>query len=1054
MVLVVLGQSGRTGGGVGGSGMGMANDTQALDDLNANISLDLSNTLEHHLAFNEQNDDLIKLNSIFYDIDSFTGRFKNILYPLFISLNVPSLMSKHLELCNFLSLVTEQGVNIEVIALQEIWSVPCVNLINIPGYTFVFKERKSTRGGGVGFYIKNVLKFKIVEITPFVEKNFECLTVELSLPQNQTFILSNIYRSPTQANELTQNFTATLEQHLIDISRRGKKTFVFLDSNIDLLKLNENNSTSNYLNSILSSGFNQVIGKATRIQGNSFSLIDHILVNTLSTDSISGTLISDISDHFITFFCQPDQISNNTPAPKTSRKITDTKIASFNELLNGMGWGTVLASNNANDSFDIFWDTFKTLFDLHFPVSQTKFNKNFHKINAFMTNGLLTSRRQKNFLHKKMVADPSPLNKTNFKTYRNTFNSLIRISKKMYYDEALEKNAKNPKKTWSILKEVAFGNAIKEGTPEIVVNDMAVTDPKLIAENFNSFFTNVGLEIFNSVPPVDRLPESYQTPKNNVPDLDLGETGPIHVHEIIQTLLSKTSTDIDGISTKLIKKISRSIAVPLAHIFNLSLSTGIFPDALKTSRTIPIFKSGDKLNMDNYRPISLIKTFSKILEKMVALKLSNHLDINKLLHQHQYGFQAKKSTEHHLIHVTNKIGSALNNGEFCIGIFLDFKKAFDTVSHSILLKKLKAFGINGTSYKWFTSYLSDRKQQVDVNGVLSSSKNVDISILQGSILGPILFLCFINDLPNSTLLSAFLFADDTAVLAKNFNLRELVTQVNTELQNIANWLRANRMAINVSKTKFILFHTRGKHIEEDDLKVVFNMNKLGKDEDPNLIFPLERIHSKHPKPGLRSYKLLGIHFDEFLNFEQHVGFLCTKLSKILYCLRRASNVLTEKSLGLLYVAFINSNLLYCSNIVACASKTNLKKLTIIQKKAIRIVTKSKYNDHTAPLFSKTNMLTYENIQKFNKLSFMHSIEYQYAPASFNGTWNKNLNRDNNYNLRNVDDYILPPVRIELIRHIPVYSFALAWNELDDIKFQFNRKTFQQNLKESLLNSQT
>ena len=111
-----------------------------------------------------------------------------------------------------------------------------------------------------------------------------------------------------------------------------------------------------------------------------------------------------------------------------------------------MGWGTVLASNNANDSFDIFWDTFKTLFDLHFPVSQTKFNKNFHKINAFMTNGLLTSKRQKNFLHKKMVADPSPLNKNNFKTYRNTFNSLIRISKKMYYEEALEKNAKNPKK--------------------------------------------------------------------------------------------------------------------------------------------------------------------------------------------------------------------------------------------------------------------------------------------------------------------------------------------------------------------------------------------------------------------------------------------------------------------------------------------------------------------------------------------------------------------------------------------------------------------------------
>ena len=184
---------------------------------------------------------------------------------------------------------------------------------------------------------------------------------------------------------------------------------------------------------------------------------------------------------------------------------------------------------------------------------------------------------------------------------------------------------------------------------------------------------------------------------------------------------------------------------------------------------------------------------------------------------------------------------------------------------------------------------------------MSNSKNIDISVLQGSILGPILFLCFINDLPNSTLLYSFLFADDTAVLAFSSNLSELVQQVNEELQKIANWLRANRMAINVSKTKYILFHTRGKKIIENELKIVLNTNEIGKIEKPELIFPLERIHSKHAKPSLRSYKLLGIHFDEFLSFDQHAGFLCAKLSKILYCLRRASSLLSEKSLKLLYV---------------------------------------------------------------------------------------------------------------------------------------------------------
>ena len=927
----MLGRAGEAGGGVPGSGM--MNDTMALDDLNSNINLDLAKILDTYFTLNEQNDDPTELKAKFYDSSSFINCFKNLSYPLFISLNVQSLMSKYQELCNFLDSVFEKGVRIDVIALQEIWAIPHVNLINIPGYTFVSKTRELSRGGGVGFYVKNEIKFKILEVSLFTEKLFECLTIELTYSTKMKFILSNIYRTPTQSNELTQNFVGSLDTHLNNISNMNKNSIIFLDSNIDLLKLNEQNLVSNYFNTILSIGFNQVIGKATRMQGTSHSLIDHILVNSHNVNSIAGTLISDISDHFITFFAQAELIPNSPVIAKTTRKITDAKINTFREALNCVGWGSVLAKSEVDQSFEDFWGTFKILFDLHFPVTAIKFNKNYHKINQFMTNGLLISRRQKILLHKKMIADPSLTNSTKFKKYRNIFNSLVRISKKMYYDSAFQRHEKNSKKTWSLLKEVAFGSAGRGGITEINVNNEAITDPRLISENFNTFFTNVGMEIFNSVSPTDRLPSSYQTTNNNVPLLDLGDTGPVHVHEIIQTLISKTSADIDGISTKLLKKISPAISVPLAHIFKLSLEKGIFPEALKTSRTVPIFKGGDNLNMDNYRPISLINTFSKILEKMVAIKLSNHLDINKLLHQHQYGFQAKKSTEHHLLHVTNKIGNALNNGEFCIGIFLDFKKAFDTVSHSILLDKLKAFGVTGVTHKWFTSYLANRKQQVEINGTLSDSKDIDISILQGSILGPILFLCFINDLPNSTLLYSFLFADDTAVLAFNSNLTELVRQVNFELRGIANWLRANRMAVNVSKTKFILFHTRGKKINEDDLKIVLNMNEIGKIEDPQLIFPLERIHSKHAKPGLRSYKLLGVHFDEFLSFDQHIGFLCAKLSKILYCLRRASGLLSENSLKLLYVSFVHANLLYCCNIIGCASKTNLKKISLIQKKS-------------------------------------------------------------------------------------------------------------------------
>ena len=225
-----------------------------------------------------------------------------------------------------------------------------------------------------------------------------------------------------------------------------------------------------------------------------------------------------------------------------------------------------------------------------------------------------------------------------------------------------------------------------------------------------------------------------------------------------------------------------------------------------------------------YRPISLQNSIAKILEKMVATQLVNHLEINNLLFKHQYGFMRGKSTEHNLLHVTNTIGKALNEGKFCIGLFLDLKKAFDVCSHEILLMKLKKLGVSGTALKWFKSYLSGRSQQVDIQGNFSSPKDINISVLQGSILGPILFLCYINDLPNATELMLFLFADDTSGLITGDNLPELIAKMNIEINKMANWFRANKMALNISKTKYIIFHKKFNLTEN---AIVYDENELG-----------------------------------------------------------------------------------------------------------------------------------------------------------------------------------------------------------------------------------
>jgi hypothetical protein len=273
----------------------------------------------------------------------------------------------------------------------------------------------------------------------------------------------------------------------------------------------------------------------------------------------------------------------------------------------------------------------------------------------------------------------------------------------------------------------------------------------------------------------------------------------------MRAIESKSSCDADGISMKILKMVSLEISIPLTHIFNLSMSSGIFPSALKISRVVPIFKSGDPTLCDNYRPIALLSSVSKTLEKIIAIRLTNHLDDHKILYPGQFGFQRRRNTEQDLIRVHNYITEKLNNNEYCIGVFLDLKKAFDVCTHEILLKKLNNLGVRGVALRWFVSYLADRLQFVEVDNCRSEILALNISVIQGSTLGPILFNIFINDLPRATSMHTSLFSDDTQALASNKHLPTLIEHTNTELKKLARWFRANKLAVNTSKTKYIIF---------------------------------------------------------------------------------------------------------------------------------------------------------------------------------------------------------------------------------------------------------
>ena len=584
---------------------------------------------------------------------------------------------------------------------------------------------------------------------------------------------------------------------------------------------------------------------------------------------------------------------------------------------------------------------------------------------------------------------------------------------------------------------------------EISVDGKLITEPIEIANSFNTFFSEIANNIRAKIPFTSVNPNSYARGKNL--DFNLSNIDHLYVKNIITSLETKTSLDIDDLNTKVLKKVAEYVSIPLAHIINRSFETGILPERLKISRTVPIFKAGSTINLSNYRPISCLPTISKIFERIVAKQLLSFVESNDILYAFQFGFQSGKSTVHPLIHIVDYISKAFNNDEFVIAVFLDLQKAFDLVDHDILCMKLEKIGVRGLALKWFKSYLSNRKQFVMVNGTLSDFfAMINISVLQGSILGPLLFLIFINDMHSSNKLLNIHFADDTSGLCKGKNFDELVSFVNTELQKLGIWLRSNKLAINASKTKIMIFHPKGKIIP--DASFFFNNNDLDVPVDPDLVYPIERIHNNSvPCPA---YKILGVYVDENLTFDYHIKTVLNKISKSMFSLNKVKNFLSTSALKSIYYALVHPHFLYCLPVVSCTSQKNINSLSLKQKRCIRTIAKSRYNAHSEPLFYELKILPFPDLILHQKLSFMHSIAFSYAPLSFfmDPMFPRNLDFETHqYPLRNRDQFFIPRCKNLFLNRFPLYSFSTCWNELDpDLSCIASKNVFKYKLKQLFL----
>ena len=530
------------------------------------------------------------ISSPYHDENSLSNCFSNSKTPLFLSLNTQSLHSKCENIKTLFSLLSDLNICVDVLALQETWRIHYTELVQIPGYTFIHQHRTSNKGGGVGFYIKQGITFKVIQdLSLFTDNLFESLTIEAKI-SNKSYLLSTIYRSTTPPKNTTQTehltqFTAQLDTLLSNTNRRKLNTYVFLDSNINLLNLNTDISVSNYHDTILNNGFVQLITRATRIQNNHYSLIDHILSNSPNPNTKAGILLSDISDHFFTLTSPSYTKITHNPPSRTARNFNANNIANFKHSLRAQNWQNVYTSNTATDAFDNFWINFKRHFDTHFPICTFKSNKNRNRLKNFLTPELLESRKLKNYLHKLALSNPTPTNTLNYRRHRNLYNTAVRQSKALYYETNLAQSRKDPKRTWQLLKEAANLNTASSSITELNINGTLSSNTTEIANSLNDFFSTIGTTISNTIPFSHIDPISYCTEHPDVPKLDFVGTGQCQVGDVIKSLTSKSSTDLDGISTKILKSVRSEIEAPLAYTFNLSLTTGDFHLNSKLARS-------------------------------------------------------------------------------------------------------------------------------------------------------------------------------------------------------------------------------------------------------------------------------------------------------------------------------------------------------------------------------------------------------------------------------------------------------------------------------------
>ena len=794
------------------------------------------------------------------------------------------------------------------------------------GYKSYYSDKLDNKqsGTGIALYIHEKFNATKNNIASMIEPHIESLFLKVNKDKLNVNV-GIVYRPP---NSSFSDFLSGIRSVINTLPKTI--TYLMGDFNLNLHKTDLDSNVEAFEDFFLSEGLFPVISLATHYNKStkSKSCIDNIFTNCIDKVTGSGVIGCQGSAHspiFATSKLNFDSKSNKkekiTQFYNFSKKNTDAFLSKLDENYNSL---IGIDSENL-PNFSTFFSNFNKYLDESCKLAVPKCTVRNAINNPWITDSIILSIEKKEDLYKNWKSTCTKQNPNGdrnlhkvFSDYRKTLKHIINFEKKKLYDKKFMEASGDPKKTWEIINQIR-GKQKKSMNPIFIIDNERIIERRVIANEFNKYFISIACKLNENV---QIQPDDFKRfmPCSKMESMFLSECTEYEIEDIINNLQIGKSSDIP---IGIIKKSSKIISPILTYHFNYLMHIGKFPDELKLGKVTPIYKKDNEELLENYRPVSTLPIFGKLFEKIIYSRLYSYFSSQGILHNRQFGFRKYHSTNHALNYSIDHIKQCLNNDDHVIGIFIDLSKAFDTIDHEILLQKLQHYGVRGNALKLLKSYLTNRRQYVSTLGEISDQLKILYGVPQGSCLGPLLFLIYINDMSNvSATAELVLFADDTNIFVKGRSKQETYDEANRILKDISNYMLVNKLHINLDKSCFMYF-TKGKY-------------KKSENESDNESYPPIMIGSSEIKK-VSEIKFLGIIIDENLSWDAHIKSLSKKLASCTGSINQIAKSIPESLYRDLYCTLFECYMTYGLTVWGSAHDSKIDRIFLAQKKIVRVL---------------------------------------------------------------------------------------------------------------------